>query len=156
MSNENIKEIGLEQLIPLIKESLNEGKSVWFSPSGNSMLPMLRHKKDSVELLAAPDKLRKYDIILYQRENGNYILHRIVKVGDTYTCCGDHQFKYEKGIRHSQIIGYVIGFSVNGKTHSIREPGYKLYCRFWLYRRKLILFIRRAYRWWKRHFNQVK
>ena len=40
----------LDQLMPLIRESLAEGKSVKFSPSGVSMLPMLRPGKDMVTL----------------------------------------------------------------------------------------------------------
>ncbi len=36
--------------MPLIRETLEEGKCVQFSPRGVSMLPMLRQGKDTVTL----------------------------------------------------------------------------------------------------------
>ena len=76
----------LDNLMPLFRERLAAGQKVQFSPRGISMLPMLRQGKDSVILSPLPENLRKYDIPLYQREDGKYILHRIVEVGETYTC----------------------------------------------------------------------
>jgi len=117
--------------MPLIKEKLAEGKSVTFSPRGISMLPMLRQGKDTVTLSPLPARLKKYDIPLYQREDGKYVLHRIVKAGETYTCIGDNQFAAEEGLSHSQMIAVVTEFTRSGKVHSVNELSYKLYCRFW-------------------------
>ena len=101
------KSVQLEQLMPLIREQLAEGKTVRFSPRGVSMLPMLRQGIDSVVFSPLPEKLKKYDLPLYQRQNGQYVLHRIVKVGDTYTCIGDNQLAYEPELRHDQMIALV-------------------------------------------------
>lgn len=133
----NKKEMRLEELMPLIKETLADGRSVSFSPHGISMLPMLRHGQDTVTLSPLPDRLKKYDLPLYQREDGKYILHRIVKAAKDYTCIGDNQFVYEEGISHSQMIAVVTEFTRTGKKHHINEPGYRLYCRFWHYSRPL-------------------
>ncbi len=136
------REIRLELLMPLIKERLAAGQSMRFSPKGTSMLPMLRQGIDSVVLSPLPEKLRKYDLPLYQRDNGQFVLHRIVAAGDSYTCIGDNQFELERGVRPDQMIGVVTAFYRGEKRHSILESSYRLYCRVWHYTR----FPRRVWR----------
>ena len=123
--------IRLDELMPLIRERLAAGESVRFSPHGTSMLPMLKDGRDQVILSPLPEKLKKYDLPLYQRENGQYVLHRIVKVKDDYTCMGDNQFVPEKGLRCDQMIAVVTHFVRNGKEYSTECFRYKAYCRFW-------------------------
>ena len=129
------KDVSLEQLIPLFRQQLSQGKAVRFSPRGTSMLPMLRQGIDTVELTALPEKLKKYDLPLYQRQNGQYVLHRIVKVGDTYTCIGDNQFQLEPGLRHDQMIALVTAFYRGEKRWEVRHWLYRFYCRFWHFSR---------------------
>ena len=117
--------------MPLIRERLSAGQSVSFFPGGTSMLPMLRQGVDSVVLSPLPEKLKKYDLPLYQRDNGQYVLHRIVKVGEYYTCVGDNQFELEPNLRHDQMIALVTAFTRDGKRIEVTDPGYRLYCRFW-------------------------
>ena len=106
------------------------------------MLPMLRQGQDSVTISPIPGKLKKYDLPLYQRDDGKYILHRIVGVGDTYTCIGDNQFVLEKGVRHDQLIGLVTEFSRGEQKVSVKNRCYQSYCRVWHYTR----FPRRCWR----------
>lgn len=131
------KSCRLEELMPLIREQLELGRTVRFSPNGTSMLPMLRQGADSVVLSPLPEKLKKYDLPLYRRENGQYVLHRIVKAGETYTCMGDNQFARETGLRHDQMIALVTTFYRENTPHSVTEPSYRLYCRIWHYSRPL-------------------
>ncbi len=131
------KNVCLEDVIEIMCECLKSGQTVSFSPHGTSMLPMLRQGKDCVTLAALPEKLKKYDIPLYKRENGQYVLHRIVAVGETYTCVGDNQFEVECGVKKEQMIAIVSEFSRNGKSHSVQEISYQLYCRGWHYSRIL-------------------
>lgn len=140
--------------MPLFRERLNKGQTVRFLPRGISMLPMLRQGIDSVVLSPVPEKLKKYDLPLYQRENGQYILHRIVEVGDTYTCMGDNQFVKEYGLKHSQMIGLVTAFYRDKKYHSVDELGYGIYCRFWYHSRNIRHFWRRGIGWLKRHLKR--
>lgn len=143
----------MKELVPLFCERLAAGQTVRFSPRGVSMLPMLRQGVDSVVLSPLPDQLRKYDVPLYQRDNGKYILHRIVAVGETYTCIGDNQFDLESGVRQDQMIALVTGFYRGDKFHSVTEPGYRLYCRFWHYSRPVRHFWRRGIGWIRRHLR---
>ena len=146
-------DIELAELLPVITEQLHQGKNVTFSPMGISMLPMLRQGKDSVVLSPVPEKLSKYDLPLYRRDNLKFVLHRIVKTGETYTCIGDNQFVYEKGIRHDQIIGVVSGFYRNKKYHSTDEFSYRCYCAFWHHTRRIRHFYRRGRSWLGRHLR---
>lgn len=146
-------DIELEQLMPLIREYLSTGKTVKLSPRGISMLPMIRQNVDSVVLSPVPEKLKKYDLPLYQRDNGKYVLHRIVKVGETYTCIGDNQFELEHGLRHDQMIAVVTEFYRGEKKHSVAEFSYRLYCRFWHYSRGIRHIWRRGKGWLKRHLS---
>lgn len=137
MDSWKIKETSLDQMIPLIREQLAEGKTVRLAPKGTSMLPLLRQGKDSVVLSPLPDKLRKYDVPLYQRESGQYVLHRVIRVGQTYTCIGDNQFAEEPGLTHSQMIAVVSAVCRNGKVYPMDALWQKFYCRFWHYTRPL-------------------
>lgn len=145
-------QVRLDDLMPLFREQLDAGKTVKFSPRGISMLPMLRQGIDSVVLSPVPETLKKYDLPLYQRDDGKYILHRIVEVGETYTCIGDNQFDYETGVRHDQIIAVVTAFTRGQQMHSVNEFPYRLYCRVWHHSRSIRHFWRRGIGWLKRKF----
>lgn len=149
------KEARLEQLLPLIEEKLGQGQSVRFMPMGVSMMPMLRQGKDSVVLSPAPKQLKKYDLPLYRRDNGKFVLHRIVKVDDTYTCIGDNQFQLENGIRQDQVIALVSAFCRGNREISVEKLGYKIYCRTWHWSRGLRHFWRRGKNFLRRHLMRV-
>lgn len=123
--------------MPLIREFLQAGKNVRFSPKGTSMLPMLRQGRDTVILAPLTGKLKKFDLPLYQRDNGQYVLHRIVEVGQTYTCVGDNQIAKEEGLRHDQMIAVVVAFTRGEKRYSVKSFRYRLYCRYWCYSRPI-------------------
>lgn len=150
MDLRNERLCSIDELIPLIREQLAAGQRVCFSPRGTSMLPMLRQEKDRVELSLLTEPPKKYDVLLYQSANGNYILHRAVSVGDTVICIGDNQFLREAGIRREQIIGVVSGFYRGERYWSVRQWDYRLYCRLWHFSRPLRHFWQRGWGWLKR------
>ena len=146
------KEMQLEQMLPLLEEQLALGKTVRFYPRGVSMLPLIRENIDSVMLASAPPTLQKYDLPLYRRTDGQFILHRIVGVEeDTYVCRGDNQLQPEPGVRHEQVVALVIGFYRGERYHSITEWRYRLYCRCHTALQSLRRFMRRAAGWLRRH-----
>lgn len=138
------KQYRLEDLMPLIQEGLESGKTVRFSPRGVSMLPMLRQGIDNVILSPVPEKLKKYDLPLYRRSSGQFVLHRIVQTGETYTCVGDNQFDLEPGLRHDQMLALVTAFTRGDRLIPVTDPGYRFYCRFWHYSRPLRYLWRRG------------
>ena len=143
----------MEELYPLLQEQLSSGQSVRFSPRGTSMLPMLREGTDSIVLSPLPEKLHKYDLPLYRREDGKYVLHRIIDAGNTYICMGDNQFVPEPGLRREQMIGIVTAFYRGERKHTVTEAPYWLYCRFWHYSRPLRHFLRRGMGWLRRKLS---
>ena len=146
-------ETRMEALMPLISERLDAGQTVRFSPMGVSMLPMLRQGIDSVELSPVPETLKKYDLPLYRRADGHYVLHRIVAVDETYTCIGDNQFEYEYGVEHDQMLAVVTSFYRRERRWHVTAPAYRLYCCFWDISRPVRLIWRRGKNWLRRHLR---
>lgn len=145
MNSSHKVSVSLDELMPLFKEHLAAGKHVTFPPRGISMLPMLHQGRDTVELSPLPEgRLKKYDLPLYQRDDGHYVLHRIVKADEHYTCMGDNQFEPEYPVRHDQIIAVVTAFTRKGKRIEVTNGWYRLYCRYWHVSRPVRHFYRRC------------
>ena len=147
ITNDNIL-VGMDELAPLIIESIENNCEVKITIKGNSMFPLLRHGRDRVKLNSVTD-VKKYDIVLYRRDNGKYILHRIVKMnGDTLGIAGDNEQQIEYPIYKSQIIAIVTGFWRKGKYYECDSMLHKIYSRIWLMilpkRRKALRILRKA------------
>lgn len=138
------KEVRLEQLLPLIMETLEKDNTVSFSPRGISMLPMLHQGRDTVTLAPIHGELKKYDLPLYRRDDGAFILHRIVGTGETYTCIGDNQYELEQGVRRDQMIAVVTSFTRNGERVEVTDLRYQIYCRLWHWSRPVRRFLSRV------------
>lgn len=68
-----------------------QGKLV-YTNTGTSMMPLLRQHRDLLIIAPPPtDRLRLWDVPLYKRDNGQYIMHRVLWVRkDDYIMCGDN------------------------------------------------------------------
>lgn len=132
-----------EELMTLVRETVAAGQKVRYLPfRGVSMLPMLRQGRDSVELAPLPERLKKYDLPVYQLPGGKYVMHRVVAVKDDhYICNGDNLVEMEK-VCPQQMIALVSAFTRDGKRVEIDDPRYRAYCRFWCAVRP----VRHAYR----------
>ena len=121
------------ELMPIVKELLDEGKTVHnLHFQGVSMLPMLRQKMDTVDLSPLPEKLKKYDLPVYRYPSGKIVMHRIVAVKkDHYVCLGDNTYRYEH-IRPEQMIGLVTAFKRGEKRIEVNALSYRLYSRIWV------------------------
>lgn len=124
----------MADLYAVMAEKLEAGGRVNFNPKGASMLPMLSNDGDRVEIKKATEPLKKYDLPLYRRVDGQFVLHRVVKKPENgvYTMCGDNQWQLERGINHSQIVGVVTAFERKGKKYTVDNVGYRVYCRVWV------------------------
>ena len=78
-----------------IEEQLKNGGTYVSTTSGSSMRPMLRDRRDRVIVTAIGDReLKKYELPLYRRADGKYVLHRIIGVKeDCYVIRGDNTFQ---------------------------------------------------------------
>lgn len=131
----NNREIQLEDVIQIIKEKLNSGGTVTFTPHGTSMYPMLRSGEDVVVLKKPEGRLNYLDVALYQRGNGDFVLHRVIGFNKdgSYIFCGDNQFYKERGITDDKIIGVVTAFYRKGKHYTDESLSYRLYRSAWEY-----------------------
>ncbi len=106
MSKEN-EIISLEALSPVIRETLDAGGEFTIYPAGNSMLPTIRPHEDAV-VLTAPTDVKRGDILLYRRDSGVFVLHRVVKVrkDGSFVTRGDNQLYNEAGVlpRHAVAV----------------------------------------------------
>lgn len=95
------------ELMPHIKDMLNEGKIVTFKVSGTSMWPFYMDQQTQVTLQKTA--YRKYDVVLAYYTN-RYVLHRILSIkNDTIILRGDGAVTKE--ILHAKdILGKVISY----------------------------------------------
>lgn len=114
-------------MIPVIEAALNNGKPVEMTVTGNSMKPMLRDRVSSVKL-AKPDNLRKGDIVLFLRNDGHYVLHRIINIyEDLYDIVGDNQLFPDRNISEEKIIAKVCEFSRDGRKWKDDDRLYRVF-----------------------------
>lgn len=128
------KQIRLEEMEPVIRELLSTGGAFAMTITGTSMTPTLINHRDRVTLEQADLPLRRGDLPLYRRDNGQFVLHRVIRVQQDgrYTCCGDNQTVQEPNIRDDQIIGLVVQIQRKGKTFSVQSRAYRAWVWFWL------------------------
>ncbi len=136
--NDEVLKVQLEDVWPVMQEQINAGGCVRFGPKGTSMLPMLRQGIDSVVIEKAPEKLNKYDLPLYRRDNGQFVLHRVVGIRKSgYVMRGDNQYINEYDVLHSQILAIVTGFYRGDKFISIDNDKYTKYVKSHVMKRNL-------------------
>lgn len=135
------KEVAMSAVIDIIKEKVESGGTVTFTPNGKSMLPMLRDGEDIVVLSKPKGRLHLFDIPLYKRRDGSYALHRIVNfdADGSYVLCGDNQFVLEHGVKDSDVVAVVTAFYRGGKSYGVNSFSYRVYVNFWYYTRLLRL-----------------
>lgn len=127
----------LSDAIEAIQEVLDCGGEFRLYPKGRSMLPLIRQEKDSVLLkkrVNDPDApLKKNEIAFYRRDNGQFVLHRVMRVepDGMYTMCGDNQLNLEKNICAEQVIGYVSQIYKRDKVLSLSSFRYRVYVLVW-------------------------
>lgn len=110
-----------EIMRPLIDEAFEKGNSFTFKPNGISMKPFIKGGQTTVTIEKYTGTAKKYDIVFYTREDGKYVMHRIVKVyDDFFGVCGDNQWWIEK-VRDEQI------FAIVTKVEGKKNNGGKLY-----------------------------
>ena len=125
-------------------EDIIEKEGYYISTSvGNSMLPFLRERKDTI-VIQKRKKYKKFDVVLYNRK-GNYVLHRIIKVlPETFHIRGDNCY-YDEYVKHNEIIGVMVECYRGEKKVKLDSLAYKIY----VYLRVYLYPIRRI-------FNKIK
>ena len=102
----SVRIVDNQEYMKVVRSILEEGKEVPLVVTGNSMMP----------------SLKKGDIAFFQRENGQYIMHRIHfmrkddRTGENqFYFIGDGQKNIEGPIKETQIFGVITGVLRKGK-----------------------------------------
>lgn len=109
--------LNMETLLPFIEEAFNRGLDFQIPITGTSMNPLLYQNRDFVKIVKPALPLKIGDIPLYRRNDGAFILHRVVGIKENgeYIMCGDNQFLLEYGITDKNIIGVTKTLIIDGK-----------------------------------------
>ena len=125
--------VSINEIAPLIQADVKRGADIRLTVTGNSMYPMLRGGRDSVILTAPlPDTLKKYAIPFYRRDNGQYILHRIIRIKNgLMSVSGDNQTCVEYPVGQHQVIAVVKGFYRGNRYIPCNNSLYRFYAWVW-------------------------
>ncbi|MBP0960984.1 MAG: S26 family signal peptidase [Oscillospiraceae bacterium] len=113
---------------------LEENGTMTYSNVGVSMMPLLKQGRDLFTVRKKDEnRCRKYDVVLYRRPPSSYVLHRVIEVRERdYVILGDNCINKEYGITDDDIIGVMTEYVHNGKKHTVKEFGYRLYSHIWV------------------------
>lgn len=103
-----MKVVDTYEYVSVLKELVEEGKEVSMLIAGSSMAPFLCHQRDRI-IFKKPDReLKRGDMVFYQRESGQYVMHRIYKIKqDGYYMVGDAQTEIEGPLQEKQIFALI-------------------------------------------------
>ena len=122
-----------EQALPKIMAILDEGISCRLVVTGSSMLPFLRHRRDTVILSPISTPIRRGDILFYLRPGDIPILHRVcaVRQDGSLLMCGDAQVGLEP-ISPRQVLARVTQIEKNGTLTDCSTPIFRLKAELWI------------------------
>ncbi len=127
-----MKTIDTKSYLNSICEIAQKGDLVSTIVSGGSMIPFLSGNKDYVYLEVPKRKLKKGDIVLFVRQNGDFVLHRIKKIHKgEYYLIGDRQTITEGPIQREQIKLLVVKAKRKEKFLTEKNLRWKFYSKIW-------------------------
>ncbi|MBR6385943.1 MAG: S24/S26 family peptidase [Ruminococcus sp.] len=140
------------------EEELKKNGKLVYTNVGDSMKPLIRQGRDLLVIEPVHGRLKKYDVPLYKRDSGQYVLHRILKVRkNDYVICGDNRWQKEYGITDRHIIGVLTAVIRDGKKNiPVTDRKYLAYVHIWCDFFPVRAFAVRVYRKLKRTFLKLK
>ena len=117
------------------EDYLKKKGKLTYDVKGISMYPWLKEGRDFFTVEPKSDKrFQKFDVVLYRRDPGQYVLHRIIQVRETdYVILGDNSIKKEVGIKDEDILGIMTSFVRDCRKISVNNKIYQLLVRIWYY-----------------------
>ncbi len=108
----------MQELAPVITDVISKGGVFPLTVKGISMHPFLHDSVDTAVFSSLDGrKIRRGDIILFRRKNGQYAMHRVCRVNQngTFDFLGDNQMTVEPQISAEQLVAFVPQVIRNGK-----------------------------------------
>lgn len=114
-------------MLALVEESIARNQNVTIKVIGQSMAPIIRGGKDSVELIPIKEPLKKGDIIFFRYQE-RFILHRIISIEEEIIRArGDSIIDKFETIKREDVVAkvnYII--KSNGKKIPPNSIHYKI------------------------------
>lgn len=128
-----MNKLGTREYIDILRTVIDEGKEVNMRVLGSSMAPFVVHERDTIYFKRPERKLKKGDIAFFQRNNGQYVVHRIYKIkGDEYYFVGDNQTLIEGPIEKGQIFAIVTRVIRKGKEIRPGDFWWLFFQKIWI------------------------
>lgn len=141
-----VREVDTGAFLDVMKELVEEGRTVSVTVAGNSMSPFLMDKRDRVFFQKPERPFKKGDIVFYQRVDSRYIMHRIYKIKeDGYYMTGDAQTEIEGPLRENQIFALVTRCERKGKMTGPGDFWWDFFEKIWIRMVPLRPWIRKIY-----------
>ena len=114
------------------EEEIEKSGKIIYTNVGDSMMPFIKQGRDVLVISRVEGRLKRYDVPLYKRDSGQYVLHRILKVRENdYVICGDNRWSKEYGITDRHIIGVLTGIIRDGREIPVTDRKYRIYVHLW-------------------------
>lgn len=122
-----------QELLELLPQVLEAGGTLPLVISGSSMAPFLIHGRDTVYLSKLRRPVNRGDMILYRRQDGTLILHRVWGMDARgYSLLGDAQTHMESGVREEQFLAVVTAVNRKGKLLTPKSLIWLFFEKVWL------------------------
>jgi hypothetical protein len=110
---------------------LNQQGVLSFVPSGNSMWPFIKNRKQTVIVKKSDGEIHQNDVVFFRRQDGTCVLHRVLQVYPDYLVVrGDSQINAEK-VQKETVFGILEGFYKGKKYIPVTDKKYqKKVCRW--------------------------
>lgn len=117
-----------------LEQLLQDGYSIRIHPQGYSMYPLFIPERDEAVIEPADiSRLHRNDVVLYRRDSGILVLHRIWKINTKgIWLVGDNQTELEGPLRPEQMKGRLCRVIRNGRTIEVSSPFYRFVSSLWL------------------------
>lgn len=108
--------VDTREYVSMLRELVEEGKEVSLLIAGSSMSPFLIHERDYIYFASPREPLKRGDMVFYQRDSGQFVMHRIYKAApEGFYIVGDAQQDIEGPVRRDQIFARVYQVQRKGK-----------------------------------------
>jgi len=128
-SARTLRMLPTEEYFSIVRAQLGQCGQAGVRVTGNSMFPLLRHLRDSV-VIVPPERVVPGDIVLFDRKNGRYALHRVIRMKPNgFSMMGDNQSHIEHGLPYDQIVGVVSVIRRDDRSFSAENFWIKFYAQ---------------------------
>ena len=142
-----MKIVDTYEYVSVLKDVVDSGMGASLVVAGNSMSPFLVDGRDSIYFERPSRPLRKGDMVFYQRESGQFVMHRIYDIRkEGLYIVGDAQVVVEGPVLPCRVFAVVTKVCRKGKWIGPNDFWWQFFARVWI---RLIPFrkgLEKAYR----------